>query len=144
MEFTSIEWNCILFQIYSKYHDLAILSISKLLILHSTNLISCSLISAQCRLNVSLSVLCSHCVSKRVNGLYLYRAFSSLDNHSKRFTVQFMAIQPFRHTYSASMGSTLSMRGNSGFSILPKDTCFCYWRYDATHTSSPLLRLCFS
>ena len=60
------------------------------------------------------------------NGFVFILCFSSLDDHSNHFTAQFL---PFTHSYSAAISSFIfySMRGNSWFRILPKDTSACRW-----------------
>ena len=59
--------------------------------------------------------------------VFIWRC-SSLDDHSKHFTVQFIAIHPFTHSHthshSASMGSPFLMKG---LSILPTDTSARRW-----------------
>ena len=55
--------------------------------------------------------------------------FSSLDDHSKCFTLPFTAIHPFTQIQTVHLWAALfTIRGNSRFNILPKDTSACKWR----------------
>ena len=64
-----------------------------------------------------------------VNGFVQH--FSSLDDHSKHFTVQFY-IHTHIHTVHLLAALCCSMRHNSGFSILLKDISACRFLFGKT------------
>ena len=54
---------------------------------------------------------CSSINGKMISMVCIYSCFSSLDDHSKCFTIQFIAIHPFTHIHIVHLWAALSLRG---------------------------------